>query len=114
MSAETGGPPAPGVRLRLEMRHPRGRTFWTAPTLTDVDPGRRLEWMTSAFGFRSPTALTVAPHETGSLVVLTSESRGPLAFTYRLTFPEKTQGLVWSGTLTALAADLAGATPGST
>ena len=56
---------------------------------------------------------TLEPHGEGTLVTLRSESRGPLGFTYRLTFPEKTQAQMWSGALTGLArsfdgADLAG------
>jgi hypothetical protein len=101
------GPLAPGTRLRLELRHPRGRVFLTSPVLTTVDPGRALTWTTRALGFRAPTTVTFEEDGDGTTrVELASSSRGPLAFTYRLMFPEKTQGLLWSGALTALARDL--------
>ena len=40
----------------------------------------------------------------GTDVTLESSSTGALGFAYRLMFPEKTQALLWSGTLTGLAA----------
>lgn len=92
-----------GQRLRLEMRLPRGRAFWTSPVLTDLDQPRRLAWETHALGLRAPTVTTFESHAEGTLVTLVSESRGPLGFTYRLTFPEKTQAQMWSGALTGLA-----------
>lgn len=102
---------AAGQRLRLEMRLPRGRAFWTSPVLTDLDQPRRLAWETCALGLRAPTVTTLAPHADGTLVTLTSESHGPLGFTYRLTFPEKTQAQMWSGALTGLARSFDSADP---
>jgi hypothetical protein len=107
ISAEALGPVAPGTRLRWELRHPRGRTFLTMPQLVTVAPPGRLEWETRALGFRSPTSVACVPGDEGTLVTLTSDALGPLAFTYRLTFPEKTQGLMWSGALTGLARSFA-------
>lgn len=98
-----------GQRLRLEMRLPRGRAFWTSPILTDVDHARRLVWETRALGLRAPTVTTLEHHAEGTLVTLICESRGPLGFTYRLTFPEKTQAQMWSGALTGLARSFDGA-----
>ncbi len=98
---------AVGQRLRLELRLPRGRTFFTSPVLSDLDPAGRMAWQTRALGMRAPTIVTLVPHAKGTLVTLASESRGPLGFTYRLTFPEKTQAQLWSGALTGLAASFA-------
>lgn len=98
--------PEVGSRLRLQLVHPRGRRFWTAPTIAELVPGQRLTLLTRSLGFRAPTEFVVAPHVDGTAVTLTSRSHGPLAFSYRLTFPEKTQGLLWSGALTGLARHL--------
>lgn len=103
VSAEAPETFASGQRLRLQMRLPRGRAFWTTPVLIDLDQPRRLVWETRALGLRAPTVTTLEPHDEGTLVTLTSESRGPLGFTYRLTFPEQTQAQMWSGALTGLA-----------
>ncbi len=103
VSAQVPSPLAVGHRLRLEMRLPRGRAFFTTPVLTELDEPRRLVWETRAMGMRAPTVTALEPHPEGTLVTLVSESRGPLGFTYRLTFPEKTQALMWSGALTGLA-----------
>lgn len=103
IAAEIEGDLAPGRRLRLELRHPRGRTFWTAPVVREVVDHEHVRWETRGLGFRAPTVTTFAPDDEGTLVALRSESRGLLGFTYRMTFPEKTQGLLWSGALTGLA-----------
>ena len=92
-----------GRVLRLQLRLPRGRTFWTAPTVRQVDPDQTLAWETRALGLRAPTRIELEPDQAGTCVTLTSESRGPLGFAYRLTFPEKTQAQLWSGALTGLA-----------
>jgi len=112
VSAEIDGPAAPGARMRLQLRHPHGRLFWTAPRVTRAERGREIAWETRAFGFRSPTAVTFTAHDDGTLIALESDVRGPLAFTYRMTFPEKSQGLLWSGALTGFAAHLREAGPG--
>jgi uncharacterized protein YndB with AHSA1/START domain len=103
VSARVDGVVEPGTRLHLELRHPRGRAFLTTPTVTDVESGSRIAWETRALGIRAPTVTTLEPHDVGTLVRLTSESSGMLGFTYRLTFPEKTQAQLWSGALTGLA-----------
>lgn len=97
---------AVGTCARLELRHPRGRRFWTEITLTQLDPGRTIAWETRAFGLRAPTRIVLDQVTDGTAVTLTTSSRGPMAFAYRLVFPEKTQGLLWSGALTALASRL--------
>lgn len=103
VSTSLDGPVSPGATLRLELRHPRGRSFWTSPIVTDVAGGARLAWETRALGVRAPTVTTLEPHDEGTLVTLTSESHGLLGFAYRLTFPEKVQAQLWSGALTGLA-----------
>lgn len=103
VSAARDGALTAGTRLRLQLRLPRGRTFWTAPTIRDVTSPTLLAWDTRALGMRAPTRISLEPDETGTRVTLTSESRGPLGFAYRLTFPEKTQAQLWSGALTGLA-----------
>ncbi len=85
------------------MRLPRGRTFWTTPVLTALVASQRIAWETRALGMRAPTVTTLEPDAAGTLVTLVSESQGPLGFSYRLTFPEKTQAQMWSGALTGLA-----------
>lgn len=102
-AAHLDGPLVAGARMRLRLIHPRGREFLTAPIVTDIDDGATLAWETRAFGVRAPTRIDLAESPDGTEVVLVSESRGTLGFTYRLTFPEKTQGLLWSGALTGLA-----------
>lgn len=103
VGAELLGPLAPGTTMRLHLLHPHGRGFWTTPRLTEVRDGEALAWETRGFGFRAPTRVTFAAGDGETRILLASDISGPLAFTYRLTFPEKTQGGVWSGTLTALA-----------
>lgn len=98
---------APGTHLRLQLRHPRGRLFWTTPIVTVVEPNRRFVFETRALGLRAPTDITLTPGADGGTdVELIGTSRGPLAFTYRLMFPEKAQALLWSGALTGLARHL--------
>ncbi len=99
-----------GSRLRLQLVHPRGRRFWTSPTIVTLEPAVRLGLLTASLGFRAPTEIALAAHDDGTAVTLTSHSQGLLAFSYRLTFPEKTQGLLWSGALTGLARHLRGTT----
>lgn len=100
---QISGALAPGARLRLQLIHPRGRTFLTAPTVMRVEPDSLFAWETRALGVRAPTIVTFTDADDGTNVALTSESRGILGFAYRLTFPETAQGLLWSGALTGLA-----------
>ena len=112
VSGRLDGGLSPGARLHLELRHPRGRAFWTSPVVTEVDSGARIAWETRALGVRAPTVTTLEPHDDGTLVTLTSESRGALGFAYRLMFPEKAQALMWSGALTGLAQSFRPGRPG--
>lgn len=101
-----------GTVLRLQLRHPRGRLFWTEPKITAIEGPTKLEWVVRAMGVRSPLSITCDPLATGgTAVTLTTHSVGPMGFAYRLVFPEKAQGLLWSGTLTALAQSLRTDTP---
>ncbi len=97
-----------GATLRLQLRHPRGRLFWTSPRVVEVIDLSRYAFTTRALGMRAPTQIALTDHEDETLVQLTSHSYGPLAFTYRLMFPEKVQGQLWSGALTGLARHLRG------
>lgn len=108
VSAAADGPLVAGTRLRLELRLPRGRTFWTAPILSELVAPRRLVLETRALGLRAATIVMLSPEDARTGIRLTSESRGPLGFAYRLTFPEKTQAQMWSGALTGLARSFAG------
>ncbi len=97
----------PGARVRMKLRHPRGRLFWTEPRVTTVIRPDELSWMVRAFGVRAPLTIRLETLRTGgTAVTLTTHSTGIMGFAYRLVFPEKTQGLLWSGTLTALARSL--------
>jgi len=103
-----------GTRLRLRLRHPRGRLFWTWPTVTELSPAERLGLLTRAFLVRAPTTITLTPSDDGGTeVTLESSSTGALGFAYRLMFPEKAQALMWSGALTGLAAHVRPADPAS-
>lgn len=101
-----GDPTTVGAILRLQLRHPRGRLFWTAPRVSEVVESSQYSFTTRAFGIRAPTQIALADHDDGTLVQLTSHSYGLLAFTYRVMFPEKVQGQLWSGALTGLARHL--------
>lgn len=92
-----------GDLLRLELLHPRGRAFWTAPRIRTVEPLTELRWETRGFGFRAPTVTAFEAGDSETRVSLRCDVFGPLGFTYKLTFPEKMQGLLWSGALTGLA-----------
>ncbi len=96
-----------GTRVRMKLRHPRGRLFWTEPRITTVSPPEELSWMVRAFGVRAPLTIRLEELRSGgTAVTLMTHSTGCMGFAYRLVFPEKTQGLLWSGTLTALAQSL--------
>jgi uncharacterized protein YndB with AHSA1/START domain len=114
-TAEPAGDPIElGTRLRLHLRHPKGRLFWTVPVVSTVRYLELYAFTTRSFGFRAPTEIALTPDDEGTLVVLRSASTGPLAFSYRLMFPEKAQGQLWSGALTGLARHLSdGADGGS-
>ena len=107
-AAADGDPRAEGTRLRLQLRHPRGRLFWTAPTVVTAVPTERFGFVTRALGFRAPTDIALDADDEGTRVTLTSRSTGPLAFSYRLMFPERAQGQLWSGALTGLARHVRG------
>jgi len=40
-----GGTPSLGGRIRLRLTPPRGRSFSFTPTVTDLEPNRRLAWL---------------------------------------------------------------------
>lgn len=97
----------PGARIRMKLRHPRGRLFWTEPRITSVIRPDELSWIVRAFGVRAPLTIRLESLRSGgTAVTLTTHSTGIMGFAYRLVFPEKAQGLLWSGTLTALGQSL--------
>lgn len=112
-AADPGGDPRQiGTRLRLQLRHPKGRLFWTAPVVTAVEHAELYVFTTRSLGFRAPTEIRLTRDDDQTRILLTSSSMGLLAFSYRLMFPEKAQGQLWSGALTGLARHLASTASG--
>jgi uncharacterized protein YndB with AHSA1/START domain len=106
VGARLDGPLAPGTKLDLHLRHPRGRDFYTRPRLTEVDPGRRLAWQVRSIGLRSTTTTTLEPQPDGTLMTIASDSQGGMAFTYKMTFTERAQADMYVAMLDALAASV--------
>jgi uncharacterized protein YndB with AHSA1/START domain len=102
LEATLHGPLAPGSRLDLRLRHPRGRDFYTRPRLTEVAPRRELAWEATALGLRAVTTTRLEPEGGGTRVVVTSEAVGPLAVLYRMTFTDRAQATMYVGMLDAL------------
>lgn len=95
-----------GAQLDLRLLHPRGREFTTRPRLTAVEEPRRLAWTARALGLRVETEVELDPEEEGTLVTLTSSTRGPMGFAYRLAMRPRTQARMYVSMLDGLAADL--------
>jgi uncharacterized protein YndB with AHSA1/START domain len=108
VSACVEGPLAAGTRLELQLRHPRGRDFWTRPTLTAVRPGEELSWEARAPGLRAATQTTLAAEGDGTRMTVRSSRRGPLSFTLRMTLSDKVMGRIYVETLDALRRSFAG------
>jgi hypothetical protein len=107
VAATVKGPLAPGTRLELCLRHPRGREFWTKPRLTVVEPRRELSWQARGLGFRAVTRTTLEDTDEGTRITASGDTGGPLAFTYRLAMSEPVHRNLLADMLDALAADLA-------
>jgi len=103
LDAELRGDLTPGTQLRLRLRHPKGRDFFTRPRLTEVERPSRLAWEARSVGLRARTALEVEPEEGGSRITLTAESGGPLGFSYRWAMRPRTQALIYGAMLDGLA-----------
>jgi uncharacterized protein YndB with AHSA1/START domain len=108
-SAGLDGPLAPGTRLALQLVHPRGRSFWTRPTLTAVDPPHTLAWEARSLGLRAGTRARLTPErDGGTRVTLTAEATGAMAFTYLLTLSEPAQADMWTSALNGLSRSFGG------
>jgi len=108
VSAAVNGPLATGTPLELQLRHPRGRDFWTRPTLTVVRPQEELAWEARAPGLRSATSTTLAAEADGTRVTVTAGSRGALSFALRFTLSDKVLGRIYVEMLDALRRSFAG------
>jgi uncharacterized protein YndB with AHSA1/START domain len=102
VSASLEGPLTPGTRVVLQLRHPRGRDFWTRPRLTAVEPEERLDWAATSFGIAATTATRLAPEPDGTRVTVELDVAGRMGFTYRMTLSDRVQALIWTGILDAL------------
>lgn len=96
-----------GSRLELQLRHPRGRDFWTRPRVTVSEPGREFTWQARGLGMRASTQALFAEADDGTEVRVTGDARGLLAFTWRMLVTQKVEGRLLTDALNALAADLA-------
>jgi uncharacterized protein YndB with AHSA1/START domain len=102
LEAAVDGPLAPGTRLALRLQDDKGRSFYTRPRLSAVDPGRELAWEARGLGLRATTRTTLAPEPDGTRITIEATSSGPLAITYRLSVPDKTQALIYVAMLDAM------------
>ena len=102
IGAGLDGPLAPGTRLELHLRHPRGRDFYTRPRLTVVEPQREIVWEARSLGLRAPTRTTMSPEPDGTRVTIDAAAHGPMAFAYRMTVTDRTQALIYVAMLDAL------------
>jgi hypothetical protein len=101
-TARLDGPLAPGTRLDLQLRHPRGRDFYTRWLLTIVEPEREIAWEVRALGLRAITRTLLEPEPDGTRLTIEARSEGPMAFTYRMTLTDRTQALIYVAMLDAL------------
>ena len=106
VSAELEGPLAPGTRLALQLKHPRGRDFWTRPRLTSVEPESRLGWAATSLGLAATTNTSLTPEPDGTRVTVELDTTGRMAFSYRLTLPDRVHATIWTGILDALVSSL--------
>ena len=102
VSAQVDGPLEPGTSLNLQLRHPRGRDFWTRPRLTAVRPQSELSWEARAPGLRAATETTMTAEGERTRVTINASTRGALGFAMRLTFSEKAQARMYVEMLDAL------------
>lgn len=80
------GPLVPGTRVDFHLVHPRarGRTFLTSPQIVAVEEPRRLAWEATGPGLTMTTESTLAGDPGGTLLTVTSNTVGRMAFTFRL------------------------------
>lgn len=108
--AEMDGPLAPGTELALQLVHPRarGRTFLTRPRIVAVEAPGRLAWEAAGPGLTVATESTLSEDSGGTLLTVTSETTGRMAFTFRLmALNDRVLARLYGAMLTALATDLA-------
>ena len=102
IGASVDGALAPGCRLDLHLRHPRGRGFWTRPRVIEVEVGRLVTWRASGLGLRSDTRTVFTPDGDGTRVNMASDARGLLAFAFRLVMTPATESALYGGMLMSL------------
>lgn len=102
LTATLEGPVAPGSRLDLHLRDPKGRDFYTRPRITEVEGDARLTWVARGVLLWARTTTILTPEHDGTRVSIESDATGPLAFTYRIALSERVQALMYVGMLDAL------------
>jgi uncharacterized protein YndB with AHSA1/START domain len=102
VAARLDGPLAAGTPLELQLRHPRGRDFYTRPRLTTVEPAREIAWEARALGLRATTRTLLQPEPDGTRLTIDARAEGPMAFTYRMTLTDRVQALIYVAMLDAL------------
>jgi uncharacterized protein YndB with AHSA1/START domain len=106
ISSRVEGPLEPGTLLDLQLRHPRGRPFYSRPRISEAVPGEVLAWESRGLGLRAVTTTRFAHDAGGTRIDLVADSAGVLAFTYRMTVPQKTLVDLYTAMLDALVEDL--------
>ena len=106
LAARLDGPLAAGTLLELQLRHPRGRDFYTRPRLTVVEPAREIAWEARALGLRATTRTLLEPEADGTRLTIDARAEGPMAFTYRMTLTDRAQALIYVAMLDALTDNL--------
>ena len=102
MTAAMDGPVAPGSRLDLQLRDPKGRPFYTRPVITEVIENERITWEARGLGVRARTTTLLSHEPDGTRVSLESDVAGALGFTYRIALGDKVQALMYVAMLDAL------------
>lgn len=102
IGASVDGELAPGCRLDLHLRHPRGRGFWTRPRVLEVAVGRSITWRASGLGLRSDTSTVFASDGDGTRVSMSSDAQGFLAFAFRIAMTPATESALYGGMLMSL------------
>ncbi len=103
LKVEMDGELASGTRVEMQMRHPRGRAFWTRPWLTDVVPGSELSWMAKGMGLKARTLTTLEEVPSGTKLRIDAQTTGFMAFAYRIAMTRKVQASLFLDTLNAFA-----------
>ena len=91
------------TRVEMQMRHPRGRAYWTRPWLTEVVPERELSWTAKGMGLRARTLTTLEEVPSGTKLRIRGETTGVMAFAYRIAMTRKVQAKQFLDTLNAFA-----------